>query len=88
MAEFSVTLSQLQSKAEELEQLNSTFDGMIKTLDQDPVGDRSGPGRHVGRRSQERLPHGFHQRYDPAAKFLQRDHRICQCPATGNGKIC
>ena len=32
MAEFSVTLSQLQSKAEELEQLNSTFDGMIKTL--------------------------------------------------------
>ena len=32
MAEFSVTLSQLQSEAEELEQLNSTFDGMIKTL--------------------------------------------------------
>jgi len=32
MAEFNVTLSQLTSKADELEQLNATFDSMIKTL--------------------------------------------------------
>ena len=32
MAEFSVTISQLQSKAEELEQLNHTFDSMVKNL--------------------------------------------------------
>ncbi len=32
MAEFNVTVSQLTAKANELEQLNATFDGMIKTL--------------------------------------------------------
>lgn len=32
MAEFTVSINQLQSKAEELEQLNQTFDSMIKKL--------------------------------------------------------
>ena len=32
MAEFNVTINQLTSKADELEQLNQTFDSMIKTL--------------------------------------------------------
>ena len=32
MAEFNVTINQLTSKADELEQLNATFDSMIKTL--------------------------------------------------------
>ena len=32
MAEFSVSVSQLSSKADELEQLNQTFDSMIKSL--------------------------------------------------------
>lgn len=32
MAEFSVTISQLASKADELEQLNQTFDSMVKSL--------------------------------------------------------
>jgi len=34
MAEFSVTISQLQSKADELEQLNKTFDSMVKNLEE------------------------------------------------------
>lgn len=32
MAEFSVSISQLQAKADELEQLNQTFDSMVKNL--------------------------------------------------------
>ena len=34
MAEFRVTISQLQSKADELEQLNKTFDSMVKNLEE------------------------------------------------------
>ena len=34
MAEFSVTISQLQSNADELEQLNKTFDSMVKNLEE------------------------------------------------------
>ena len=34
MAEYSVTISQLQSKADELEQLNKTFDSMVKNLEE------------------------------------------------------
>ncbi|MDO5476433.1 MAG: WXG100 family type VII secretion target [Eubacteriales bacterium] len=32
MAEFSVTISQLQAKADGIEQLNQTFDTMVKSL--------------------------------------------------------
>ena len=46
MAEFNVTINQLTSKADELEQLNATFDSMIKTLQETEAAlyQRAAPG--------------------------------------------
>ena len=41
MAEFTVSLSTLQSKADELEQLNQSFDAMKKSLDETEANLRS-----------------------------------------------